>query len=76
MTSTEVRQALTAAVTARTEGLRTAESLTGRKATAAWKRVEELAANVQYAAQQVEMAVRAENPGTPEASIQAMVRAT
>ena len=74
MNSNEARQILTAAVAARTEAVTIAQQLTGRKATAAWKVVEDRDMDVNFAAREVEMAVRREMAGATEAEIQAAAR--
>jgi hypothetical protein len=74
MTSNEAREALTAAIAARTACINAAQQATGRKASALYRQLEDLAAEVDFAARRVEMAVRAENPGMDEASIQQLAR--
>lgn len=64
-----------AALAARAEAVKLAEQATGRKATAAWRTVEELAAQVDFAARRIEQAVRTLNPGADEATIQRIARA-
>lgn len=75
MNSNEAREALTAAIATRTALVQKAESLTGRKATAAWKAVEAANMDVDFAAREVEMATRREMPGATEAEIQTAARA-
>lgn len=75
MNSNEARENLTAAVAKRTELVGIAQALTGRKRTAAWKAVEEADMDVNFAARQVEFAVRAEMIGATEAEIQSAARA-
>lgn len=74
MTSTEARAVLTAAVSHRTAAVATAEALTGRKATAAWRAVETANDAVALASRDVEMAVRAEEPDAEEATVQVTAR--
>jgi len=75
MNTTTARQNLTAAVARRSELVAIAQTLTGRKRTAAWKAVEEADMDVDFAARQVEFAARAEMPGATEAEIQTAARA-
>lgn len=75
MTTTEAREALTTAIAKRTELVRTAQTLTGRKATAAWRAVEDAEMDVDFAAREVEMATRREMVGATEAQIQSAARA-
>lgn len=70
MNSNEARKNLTAAIARRTELVEIAQTLTGRKRTAAWKAVEDADMEVDFAARQVEMAVRSEMVGSTEAEIQ------
>ena len=69
MNTTEARQNLTAAIAKRTQLVKVAEALTGRKATAAWKAVEVASWDVDLAAREVEMATRREMVGATEAEI-------
>ena len=75
MNTTTARQNLTAAVARRSELVAIAQTLTGRKRTAAWKAVEEADMDVDFAAREVEMATRREMPGATEAEIQTAARA-
>lgn len=59
MTTSEATEALTTAINTRTAAVRIAETLTGRKASAAWRAIEELDAEVGFAARRVEQAERA-----------------
>lgn len=75
MTTNEARKALTDAIAARTACVTAAQQATGRKASALYRQLEDRAAEVDFAARRVEMAVRAENPTATEAEIQRIARA-
>lgn len=75
MNTTEARENLTAAVAHRTKLVQIAETLTGRKATTAWKAVEVADMDVNFAAREIEMATRREMAGSTEAEIQTASRA-
>ena len=75
MTTTTAREALTAAIATRTHLVQVASTLTGRKATAAWKAVEAADLEVDFAQRDVEMATRREMVGATEAEIQTAARA-
>lgn len=71
MTSQEAREALTAALARRAELVQVAVALTGRKATAAWRAVEDADTVARFAAQDVEMATRCGMVGATEVEIMA-----
>lgn len=75
MNSNEARENLTAAIAKRTELVQIAQTLTGRKRTAAWMAVEDADMDVNFAAREVEMATRSEMVGATEAQIQTVARA-
>lgn len=75
MNTNEAREALAAAIAHRTELAKVAQTLTGRKATAAWKAVEVANMDVEFAAREVEMATRHAMAGATEAEIQTAARA-
>ena len=75
MTTNEARENLTAAIAKRTELVQIAQTLTGRKRTAAWVAVEDADMAVNIAAREVEIATRREMVGATEAEIQKAARA-
>lgn len=75
MTSNEARTQLNELVAARTAAVNAARRVSDRAAATAWRIVENLDAQVGFAARQVEQAVRAENPGVAEAEVQRLTRA-
>ncbi len=70
MNTNEARQNLAAAIAIRTELVATAQVLTDRKATAAWRAVEAADMDVNFAAREVEMATRRAMVDATEAQIQ------
>lgn len=66
---------LAEALAARTALAATAKGLTGRKATAAYRALEDAEFAVELVIRRMEMAVRAANPNADERTIQALVRA-
>lgn len=69
MANTEARNLHHAAIIARTNALSDTVGTTGRAATAAWKRLDAAANEVDHTARLVEQAVRREMGSAPERSI-------